>query len=351
MALCHNCDDVRNAYIGNGVQKEYEITFEYDPLKPETIKVAFWNEESMVWEPVPQENNWVFQHETLIRFNEAPAFGQKFIIYRCTDINDDFAIFYPGTAIKAQELNDNFEVLQSAIEETRCATNRNDEKSEEKYWNKVDNTIRYEQQTTGEAEALLDEEHIFDAAAIAARHDSYVQDSPPATLPYEQSGKIWNDTENIRNYFWDKSVGTWVSYTTTGPSGPQGDFGPPGKMIVSDSPPTEYPAVGTNQSRPLESGDLWFDSYNVLMYVFYVDNVGPGQWVSVSKTGPQGPEGPEGPVGGIEEAPDDGQTYGRRGSDTSWIPVTAAGTFTVKEPLKLESNELSIDLLTIPNIP
>ena len=65
-------------------------------------------------------------------------------------------------------------------------------------------------------------------------------------------------------------------------------------------------------------------------YVYYVDTVGPGQWVSVTKTGPQGPEGPTGPPGGIGEAPTDGQTYGRRGSDTSWVPVTAAGAFSVE---------------------
>ena len=116
----------------------------------------------------------------------------------------------------------------------------------------------------------------------------------------------------------------------TGPlvqPGPPGPFGPPGKVIISDSPPTEYPAVDNQQARPLESGDQWFDSYRVLLYVYYVDAVGPGQWVSVTKTGPQGPEGPAGPPGGIGEAPTDGQTYGRRGSDTSWVPVTAAGAF------------------------
>ena len=295
MALCHNCDDVRDVYIGNGVQKEYLITFEYDPLEPETVKVAFWDEDLMVWEP---NTEWVFNHETEIRFNDAPAYGQKFIIYRCTDIYDEFAIFYPGTPIKAKELNDNFETLQSAIEETRCATNRNDEKAEEKYWNKAGNTIRYEQQTTGEAEALLDEEHIFDAEAITARHDSYVQGNIPPTLPYEQKGKIWNDTDSLRDYFWDPVGNAWVSFAKSGPAGPQGKFGPPGKVIISDSPPTEYPAVGDNTARSLESGDQWFDSYNVLLYVYYVDNYGPGQWVSVTTTGPQGPPGEQGEAGG-----------------------------------------------------
>ena len=348
MALCHNCDDVRDQYTGNGVQKEYLITFEY--YNQDDVAVAFWNEESLVWEPVSNDD-WVFQHETLIRFNNAPEYGQKFIIYRCTDLEPLPAEFYPGTPIKAKDLNDNFFVLKSSIEEVRCAVNRNDEKSEEKYWNKVDNTIRYEQQVAGEAEALLDDEHIFDAEAITARHDNYVQGNKPPELEYEQPGKQWFDTDELKGFFWDPDVGAWVSYGTSGPAGPPGPFGPPGKVIISDSPPTEYPAVDNQQARPLESGDQWFDSYRVLLYVYYVDTVGPGQWVSVTKTGPQGPEGPAGPPGGIGEAPTDGQTYGRRGSDTSWVPVTAAGSFTVEAPLKLENNNLSIDLLTIPNAP
>ena len=346
MALCHNCDDARDQYTGNGVQKEYAITFEY--YNQDDVAVAFWNAETLVWEPV-SDDDWVFQHETLIRFNDAPAYDQKFIIYRCTDLEPLPAEFYPGTPIKAQDLNDNFFVLQSAIQEARCAINRNDEKSEERYWDKVDDTITKEQQINGEADALLDEEHIFDAEAITARHDSYIQADKPAELPYEQPGKIWYDTDDLRGRFWDPNVGAWISYGNSGPAGPPGPFGPPGKVIISDSPPTEYPAVDNQQARPLESGDQWFDSYRVLLYVYYVDAVGPGQWVSVTKTGPQGPEGPAGPPGGIGEAPTDGQTYGRRGSDTSWVPVTAAGAFSVEAPLKLEDNKLSIDLLTIPN--
>lgn len=321
MALCHNCDDVRDQYTGNGVQKEYEITFEY--YNPDDVAVAFWNAETLVWEPI-ENTEWVFQHETLIRFNEAPEYDQKFIIYRCTDLEPLPAEFYPGTPIKAQDLNNNFFVLKSAIEEARCAISRNDNKSEEKYWDKVDDTITYEDQTTGEAEAKLDEEHIFDAEAIAARHDAYVQDSTPAALPYEQPGKIWNDTDDLRDYFWDGNIGTWVSFTKTGPAGPQGDYGPPGKVIISDSPPTEYPSVGDNAARPLESGDMWFDSYRVIMYVYYVDDYGPGQWVAVSQPGPPGPEGPEGSDGEI----------------LSFV-----------KPLVKTDTVVSLDLLTVPNLP
>ena len=62
MALCHNCAEVRDEYVGNGVQKEYEITFEY--YDQDDVAVAFWNSETLVWEKIPN-TDWVFQHETL----------------------------------------------------------------------------------------------------------------------------------------------------------------------------------------------------------------------------------------------------------------------------------------------
>ena len=33
MALCHNCDDVRIEYIGNGSQTDYTFPFEYNERK------------------------------------------------------------------------------------------------------------------------------------------------------------------------------------------------------------------------------------------------------------------------------------------------------------------------------
>ena len=89
----------------------------------------------------------------------------------------------------------------------------------------------------------------------------------------------------------------WVSFTKSGPIGIQGPYGPPGKVIVSDNPPMQYPAVGEDEARDLEEGDLWFDSYHVLLYVYYLDEHGPGQWVAVSKTGPKGDSGDQGEPG------------------------------------------------------
>ena len=318
MALCHNCDTARDTYTGNGVQKEYLITFEY--YTRDDVAVAFFDASLASWVKIPNAD-WTFQHDTLIRFNDPPAFNQEFIIYRCTDLVSLPAEFFPGHSIKAEDLNNNFFVIKSAVEEVRCYTERYSNTSDLKYWSKIDSTITEAQQKAGQAEALLNSSHIFDAAAIAARHDAYVQDDQPAAVAYEQDGKIWNDTDDLRHYFWDASVGAWVSFTASGPSGVQGDFGPPGKVIVGDNPPTQYPAVGSNTARSLESGDLWFDSYRAIMYVYYVDEQS-AQWVAVSKSGPKGDKG------------DTGDSFSGDYNDLTnrpTIPTVGDGTITVKQ--------------------
>tara|TARA_Y100000401_G_scaffold35235_1_gene26288 strand:+ start:4668 stop:6095 length:1428 start_codon:yes stop_codon:yes gene_type:complete len=321
MGLCHNCNSARDAYTGNGVQREYLITFEY--YKQEDVAVAYYNSATAAWEKT-DNSNWLWVNATTIKINVAPTSGQQFIIFRCSDLEPLPGEFYPGTAIKAQDLNDNFFVLKSAIEETRCYAENYSNASDAKYWNKLNSTITKDEQTSGQAETQLDGDHIFDAAAIAARHDAYVQDDQPAALVYEQDGKIWYDTDDLRTNFWDASAGTWVSFTTSGPAGPQGPYGPPGKVLIGETPPTGYPAVGADSARSLQSGDLWFDSYRAIMYVYYVDDQS-SQWVAVSRSGPQGstgatgaagPTGPTGPQGATGATGPQGPT-GAAGADGS----------------------------------
>ena len=42
-----------------------------------------------------------------------------------------------------------------------------------------------------------------------------------------------------------------LSFTKSGSPGPPGGFGPPGKVIISDSPPTKYPATGESKKEIL----------------------------------------------------------------------------------------------------
>ena len=134
MALCHNCDDVRIEYIGNGSQTDYTFPFEYN--ERQDVAVAFL-ECRLSGMGTSKLTGWVFLNDTTLRFDEAPENEQKLIIYRCTDLTPLPAEFYPGTAIKAQDLNDNFFVLRNAIEDAKCATERWMKRQRRKYWNKV----------------------------------------------------------------------------------------------------------------------------------------------------------------------------------------------------------------------
>ena len=353
---CTDCESNEIKYAGDGSQVLFTFPFTY--LDQDDVYVALFDYNTRRWVDANDPlwlgtGEWSFANATTIEFTTAPDAPldteiepHNIKISRCTDIDPLSATFYPGSAIRAQDLNNNFEQLQLAIQEGRCQVpDWFYDYLENEYWDKFDDLIIEEQQTNGSvvSQDLVNDEHIFSAAAIAARHDAYVQDGKPADLTYEQLGKIWNDTDDQVDYFWESTNETWVSFTKSGPAGPSGPFGPPGKVIVSDNPPMSYPAVGDIEGRELEEGDLWWDSLHVLLYVYYLDDNGPGQWVAVSKTGPAGPQGDAGE--GVEEAPEDGNLYCRQ--DGAWVEVPE---LTFNAPLKEDANNVSFEISDLSTI-
>jgi hypothetical protein len=181
------------------------------------------------------------------------------MIYRCTDINPLPAEFFPGNSIKAQDLNDNFFVIQSAIEENRCSISKLDDE--------FVNTITQAEQENG-LWTSFDDQRLASSDAIRARHDVHVTDQVPPEIEYEQPGKPWENTDKCWSSYWNDGADAWVAYVNTGPRGVQGPQGPPGQSIV----------------------------------------------------GPDGPQGPPGQDGGnFPDAPSDGKTYGRK--DATWEEV------------------------------
>ena len=329
---CTDCASNEILYVGDGTQVLYTFPFTY--FDPTDVYVDLYNFTTRRWEKTTE---WTFANATTVQFNTAPPAPPStdpnypnIKIARCTDIDPLSATFYPGSAIRAQDLNNNFEQLQMAIQEGRCKVpDWLFDYLDKYYWNKEtettyttsdwsteatdafipttgavnqeldkrvprDDVITLNEQINGNAD--LNDSTVFSSAAAAARFDNLVSPNTPPVVPVQQSGKIWNDTDDLQSFFWDPDAGAWVSFGQTGPPGPAGPFGPPGKVIVSDNPPIVYPASGDQAARPLESGDLWFNSSVALLYVYYVDNTGP-QWVSISITGPQGPPGPAGSDG------------------------------------------------------
>ena len=124
---CIDCDSTNIIrYAGNGTHCPFTFAFQYQ--KQEDIVVRIYNYSNATWE---ETTEWTFENPTTIKFNTAPPAPQdtdesenNIEISRCTDVEELNAEFFPGSAIRAQDLNTNFEQLQFAIQETPVSTTR-----------------------------------------------------------------------------------------------------------------------------------------------------------------------------------------------------------------------------------
>ena len=89
-----------NNYTGNGTLTSYTFSFPY--IKKEDVKVTF--DEIGTTDFTINDNT-----PTLIDFNIAPPDGVAIRIFRETDTTATSSTFFPGSAIRAQDLNRNFE--------------------------------------------------------------------------------------------------------------------------------------------------------------------------------------------------------------------------------------------------
>lgn len=96
-------------YTGNGATTLYSFSFPY--LENADVKV----EVNDVLQTITTE--YTFANATTIQFVAAPINGAAIRIYRDTDIEDNKAEFYPGSSIRAQNLNDNFDQTLYAVQE------------------------------------------------------------------------------------------------------------------------------------------------------------------------------------------------------------------------------------------
>ena len=87
----------QNSYTGNGSTTNYSFTFPY--LKSTAVQVQVAATVTTAWQ---------FANATTVQINTAPANGAKIKIFRETGIDSLSATFYAGSAIKSEDLNDNF---------------------------------------------------------------------------------------------------------------------------------------------------------------------------------------------------------------------------------------------------
>ena len=112
MANCCECVATKE-YQGNRSQRDY--TFEFEYYETSEIHVSVYNSDSMEWEGL---DAWRLINPTTVRLDNPTE--ERIRIYRCTDLHPMRAVFQPGTAIKAKDLNNNFDQVRNAIEEAKC---------------------------------------------------------------------------------------------------------------------------------------------------------------------------------------------------------------------------------------
>lgn len=101
----------QNTYTGNGTTTNYAFTFPY--LKQADVKVEVNNAATAAY---------TFFNATTIQLATAPAVGVPIRIYRDTESDNLNFTFYSGSAIRAQDLNDNFLQALYVSQETETLT-------------------------------------------------------------------------------------------------------------------------------------------------------------------------------------------------------------------------------------
>ena len=101
----------QNTYTGDGSTVLFSFTFPY--LETTDIKVSLDGSDTTAY---------TLANATTIQFNVAPGNGVAIRIYRQTDDSALSAQFYPGSAIRSQDLNDNFNQTLYVAQEIKDIT-------------------------------------------------------------------------------------------------------------------------------------------------------------------------------------------------------------------------------------
>ena len=183
-----SCSDVQTIKAGNGSQLTFSFDFPY--IFKSEIHVYFWNATTKEWDEkltTDSTHPWRITdaNPTIVEFTgtapPSPATpsdpGEPTVdnvkIRRITKVDDIRALFNPGSAIRSDDLNKNFEQLRYAIQESNCQgiPDDVDQYLKDYYWDRYDNTL-YNGDTW-----VSDDTKIATTAALDARFQDEVNDT------------------------------------------------------------------------------------------------------------------------------------------------------------------------------
>ena len=180
-----SCSDVQTIKAGNGSQQTFSFDFPY--IFKSEIHVYFWNVTTKEYdEKLTTDSTYPWRitdaNPTIVEFTgtappspTAPTDpGEPTVdnikIRRITKVDDIRALFNPGSAIRSDDLNKNFEQLRYAIQESNCIgiPDDVDDYLKNYYWNNFDSTV-YSTETWDS-----DDDQVATTQAIDARIDSKI---------------------------------------------------------------------------------------------------------------------------------------------------------------------------------
>lgn len=179
------CSDVQTIQAGNGTKTQFSFDFPY--IFKSEIHVYFWNAVTKEYdEKLTTDATYPWRitdaNPTIVEFTgsappspTAPTVpGETAVdnvkIRRITKVDDIRALFNPGSAIRSDDLNKNFEQVRYAIQEANCQDVPDELYTylEDYYWNRFDSTL-YDGDTW-----VSDDTKLATAEAIDDRVDSKI---------------------------------------------------------------------------------------------------------------------------------------------------------------------------------
>jgi len=194
-----SCTDVQTIQAGNGTKTQFSFDFPY--IFKSEIHVYFWNATTKEWdEKLTTDATYPWQvtdaNPTIVEFTStAPPAPTAVVdpnetlvdnvrIRRETNIEDIRALFNPGSAIRSDDLNNNFEQLRYAIQESNCQGVTEDvyQYLLDNYWDRFDNTL-YDGDTW-----VSDDTKIATSEAIDDRIDSKIDTAITSDIATDGTG-------------------------------------------------------------------------------------------------------------------------------------------------------------------
>ena len=200
-----SCSDVQTIKAGNGSTTQFSFDFPY--IFKSEIHVYFWNVTTKEYdEKLTTDSTYPWRitdaNPTIVEFTgtapPAPTAptdpGEPTVdnvkIRRITKVDDIRALFNPGSAIRSDDLNKNFEQLRYAIQESNCQGIPDDVDAYLKnyYWNNFDSTV-YSTETWDS-----DDDQVATTQAIDARIDSKIDSALTVDIIGADGVNIQDDT-------------------------------------------------------------------------------------------------------------------------------------------------------------